>query len=100
VVSADTIFHSASGRTYSRIGLLPHLLLCGWYLGCPKDSTPTLEIPFSENIEPYFLEILASSVRTQVEGGRQKIISKGKGKLKEKVTEPPFSNTFVEVPLN
>jgi hypothetical protein len=47
---------------------------------------------------------LASSIGTHVEGGRQKIVSKGKGKLKEKVTKPPSSNvdqdTFVEVPLN
>jgi hypothetical protein len=26
--------------------------------------------------------------------------SKGKGKLKEKVTEPLFSNNFIKVPLN
>jgi len=46
------------------------------------------------------MEILASSARTHVEGGRWKITCKGKGKLKEKVTEPPSSNTFVEVSLN
>jgi hypothetical protein len=45
------------------------------------------------------METLASSVETQVEGGGQKMASKGKGKLKEKVTKPP-SNTFVEVFLN
>jgi len=46
------------------------------------------------------METLASSIGTQVEGGRWKIASKGKGKLKEKVTEPPSFDTFVEVPLN
>jgi hypothetical protein len=46
------------------------------------------------------METLASSARTHVEGGRQKITSKGKGKLKEKVIEPPSFDAFVEVPLN
>jgi hypothetical protein len=46
------------------------------------------------------MEILASFVETQVEGGRQKMASKGKGKLKEKVIKPPSSNTFIKVPLN
>jgi hypothetical protein len=58
-----------------------------------------MEIPFRQNIEPSFMEILASSIETQVEGGGQKMASKGKGKLKEKVTKPP-SDTFVEVLLN
>jgi hypothetical protein len=65
-----------------------------------KDNTPTLAIPLRENIEPSFMETFTNSVGTQVEGGRQKIISKGKGKLKEKVTDPPSYNAFVEVPLN
>jgi hypothetical protein len=78
----------------------PHLLQCGWYFDCLKDNTPTLEIPMRESIEPYFMETLASSVETQVEGGRQKMVTKGKGKLKEKVTEPPSSDAFVEVPLS
>jgi hypothetical protein len=47
-----------------------------------------------ENIEPSFMETLASLVGTQVEGGRQKIASKGKGKLKEKVTKPPSFYAF------
>jgi hypothetical protein len=64
----------------------PHLLQCGWYLNCPKDSTPALEIPLRENIKPFFMETLVSFVGTHVEGGKQKIVSKGKGKLKEKVT--------------
>jgi hypothetical protein len=50
------------------------------------------------------MEILTSSIGTQVEGGKRKIISKGKGKLKEKMIEPPSSNVdqgaFVEVPSN
>jgi hypothetical protein len=46
------------------------------------------------------METLASLARTHVKGGRQRITSKGKGKLKEKVTEPPSFDTFVEVPLN
>jgi hypothetical protein len=46
------------------------------------------------------METLAISARTNVEGGRQKITSKGKGKLKEKVIEPPSFDAFVEVPLN
>ncbi len=46
------------------------------------------------------METLVSFAKTQVEGGRQKMASKGKGKLKEKVTEPLFSNTFIKVPLN
>jgi hypothetical protein len=45
------------------------------------------------------METLASFTETQVEGGRQKMASKGKGKLKEKVTKHP-SDTFVEVLLN
>jgi len=57
-----------------------------------------------ESIEPSFVETLASFTKTQVEGGRWKITSKGKGKLKEKVTEPPSFHAnqvaFVEVPLN
>jgi len=57
-----------------------------------KDNTPTLEIPLRENIELFFMETLASFVGTQVEGGRQKSTSKGKGKLKEKMTETPSSN--------
>jgi hypothetical protein len=32
--------------------------------------------------------------------GGKKITSKGKGKLKEKVIEPPSFDAFVEVPLN
>jgi hypothetical protein len=48
-----------------------------------------LEIPLRENIEPSFMETLASYVETHVEDGRWKIASKGKGKLKEKVTKPP-----------
>jgi hypothetical protein len=53
-----------------------------------------------ENIKPYFMETLASSAGTQVEGGRRKMASKGNEKLKEKVTKPPSSNAFVEVPLS
>jgi hypothetical protein len=57
-----------------------------------------------ENIELYSMKTLTSFVGTHVEGGRQKNVSKGKGKLKEKMTKPPSSNanqdTFVEVPLN
>jgi hypothetical protein len=60
------------------------------------DNTFTLRIPLRERIEPSFMETLASFVRTHVEGGRQKITSKGKGKLKEKVIASPSSNTFVE----
>jgi hypothetical protein len=45
------------------------------------------------------METFASSVETKVEGGRWKMASKGKGKLKEKVIKPPSSNAFVEVPL-
>jgi hypothetical protein len=33
-------------------------------------STPTLEIPVKDSIEPFFMEILGSFARTQVEGGR------------------------------
>ncbi len=46
------------------------------------------------------METLISFARTQVEGASQKITSKGKGKLKEKVIKPPSSNAFVEVPLS
>jgi hypothetical protein len=46
------------------------------------------------------MKTFASSTRTWVEGGRLKMASKGKGKLKEKVAKPPSSNAFVEVPLN
>jgi hypothetical protein len=53
-----------------------------------------------ESIKPFFMETLASSTKTQVEGGRWKMASKEKGKLKEKVTKPPSFDTFVEVPLN
>jgi hypothetical protein len=35
-----------------------------------KDNTPTLDIPLRENIELFFMETLASFVRTHVEGGR------------------------------
>jgi hypothetical protein len=56
-----------------------------------------LDITLKEGIEPSFMEILASYARTQVEGGRQKIASKGKGKLKEKVTKPPSFDALVEV---
>jgi hypothetical protein len=65
-----------------------------------KDNTPTLEIPLRENIEPFFMETLTSFAKTQVEGGRQKMAFKGKGKLKEKVTKPPSFDTFIKVPLN
>jgi len=47
-----------------------HLLQCGWYFNCLKDNTPTLDIPLRENIELFFMETLASFVRTHVEGGR------------------------------
>jgi hypothetical protein len=63
-----------------------------------KDNTPTLEIPLRESIKPSFLETLASSTKTQVEGGRKEMASKGKGKLKEKVTKRPSSDAFVKVP--
>jgi hypothetical protein len=46
------------------------------------------------------METFASFIGTHVEGGRQKITSKGKGKLKEKVTKPPSSDAFTEVPLS
>jgi hypothetical protein len=59
-----------------------------------------LQIPLRKNIEPAFTNTLASFAKTHVEGGRQKMASKGKGKLKEKVIEPPSSDTFVEVPLS
>jgi hypothetical protein len=65
-----------------------------------KDNTPTLEIPLRENIELAFMETLVSSTESQVEGGRRTMASKGKGKLKEKVIEPPYFNTFVDVPLS
>jgi hypothetical protein len=80
--------------------LAPHLFQCGWYFNCPKNNTPTLEIPLKENIKPSFIEILASFAKTQVEGGRQKMASKGKGKLKEKVIKIPSFDAFVEVILN
>jgi hypothetical protein len=35
------------------------------------------------------METFTSSEGTQVEGGRQKITSKRKGKLNKKVTKPP-----------
>jgi hypothetical protein len=38
------------------------------------------------------METFASSIGTQVEGKRWKNVSKGKGKLKEKMIEPPSSN--------
>jgi hypothetical protein len=57
-----------------------------------------------ENIKPFFMETFASLIGTQVEGGKQKITSKGKGKLKEKMIEPPSSNVdqgaFVEFLLS
>jgi hypothetical protein len=53
-----------------------------------------------ENIKPYFMETFVSSTGTQVEGGRRKMACKGKGKLKEKMTKPPSSNAFVEVPFS
>jgi len=65
-----------------------------------ENNTPILEIPLRESIEPSFMETLISFARTQVEGASQKITSKGKGKLKEKVIEPPSSNAFVGVPLS
>jgi hypothetical protein len=77
--------------------LAPHLLHCGWYLNYPKDNTPTLEIPSRKSIEPAFMETLTSFVETQVEGGRWKVASKGKGKLKEKMVEPPSFDAFMEV---
>jgi hypothetical protein len=55
-------------RTCSKSVLASHLLQCGWYLDCPKDSTPTLKIPLKENIKRSFMETFASSVGTQVEG--------------------------------
>jgi hypothetical protein len=58
--------------------------------------------PFEENIEPSFMELLASFAGTHVEGGRRNFASKGKGNLKEKVNKPPSSDVdkdaFVEVP--
>jgi hypothetical protein len=42
------------------------------------------------------METLATFAKTQVEGGKQKMASKGKGKLKEKMTEPLSSNTFIK----
>jgi hypothetical protein len=44
--------------------------------------------------------VLASFVETQVEGGRLKMTSEGKGKPKEKVIEPPSFDTFMEVLLS
>jgi hypothetical protein len=85
-------------------GPTSHLFQCGWYLDYPKDNTLTLGVPLRESIKSSFMETLASSTRTQVKGGRRKNASKGKGKLKEKVTKPPSSNVnqdaFVVVPLN
>jgi hypothetical protein len=46
------------------------------------------------------METFTSSVGTQFQGGRRKIVCKGKGKLKEKMTKPPSFYAFVEVPLN
>jgi len=40
------------------------------------------------------METLTSSTRTHVKGGRWKIASKGKGKLKEKMTKPLSSNVY------
>jgi hypothetical protein len=68
-------------------------------VNCLKNNTPTLEIPLRESIEASFRETFASSIKTQVEGGRQKMVSKGKRKLKEKVIKPPSSNAFVKVHL-
>jgi hypothetical protein len=65
-----------------------------------KDNTPTLEISLKDNIEPTFMETFASFAKIQVEGGRQKMASKGKGKLKEIMTELLSSDIFVEVSLN
>jgi hypothetical protein len=59
-----------------------------------------LEISLKESINHVFMDTLASFVETKVEGGRQKMASEGKGKLKEKLTKPPSTNAFVEVPLN
>jgi hypothetical protein len=63
-----------------------------------------MEIPLRENIKLPFIKTLAGSVGTHFECGRRKNASQGKGKLKEKVIEPPSCDanqeTFVEVPLN
>jgi len=69
-----------------------HLLQCGWYFNYPKNNTHTLETPLRESIEPSFKETLANSIGTHVEGGKRKIISKVKGKLKEKMIKPPSSD--------
>jgi hypothetical protein len=45
-----------------------------------------LEIPLKESIKPSFMETLTTFAETQVECGRWKMASKGKGKLKEKNT--------------
>jgi hypothetical protein len=84
------------GGTYSRISLFPIFSNVNYL----KNNTPTLEIPLRESIEVYFKETLASCTKTQVEGGRQKMVSKGKGKMKEKVTKPPSSNAFVPFEIN
>jgi hypothetical protein len=53
-----------------------------------------------EGIDASFMETIVSYARTHVQGGRQKIVSKEKEKLKEKVTKPPSSDAFVEVLLS
>jgi hypothetical protein len=40
------------------------------------------------------MENLFSSIRTQVEGGKEKNASKGKGKLKEKQMGVPFLDAY------
>jgi hypothetical protein len=46
------------------------------------------------------METFTSSAETQFECGRRKIVCKGKGKLKEKMTKPPSFDAFVEVLMN
>lgn len=53
-----------------------HILECGWYLDCPKNNTPSSKIPLKENLELALMENLANFARTQVEGGKRKILYK------------------------
>lgn len=57
-----------------------------------KRQHPSLEIPLKENIKLAFMENLANFKRTQVEGGKQKNILKGKHKSKEKGKGIPSSD--------
>lgn len=82
----NNMYHKDLLKDWSTI----HLKQCGWYLDCPKDSTPTSKVSFQMNFELVFAEQVMDKV--EVSQGLKKALEKNLSKKKGKEKSTIFDN--------